>query len=100
MSAIAERFRAICGRQGEDFTIDAATHRGIFTTILPERTEAFLDPTTLAAAPRPLRAIYVAEDNSAAVGDEIEWQGETLTVLAVETLHFRGAGVAKMVLAA
>lgn len=100
MSALAERFRSICVRRGEDFTIGAVTHRGIFTAIAPERAATLLSAAALQAAPRPLRAIYVAQGDAASVDDVVEWHGLSLTVLAIVSLQFGSTEVARMIVAA
>ncbi len=96
MSAVPRRFKDVIARFGDDYTVGAASRKGIFVPVSPGRALVYLTQAEVDAAGRPIRFAYVAHDDGTALNDSVSWDGLTLAVKKVVRARYRSETVAKV----
>lgn len=96
MTVLQGRFTGIVDRLGETFVISGGSHKGVFGILSPAVAARYVSGSVIDAAARPIRSVYVAHDDTAAVGNSAVWEGGTYTVQKVIPIRFRGETVAKL----
>jgi hypothetical protein len=96
VNLLQRRFQEIVKRSGENFTVSATTHKGIFGILPPGMAARYLTQAVLDASERPIRSVYVAWDDTTAFGDIATWDSLDWTVQKVVSVRNRGVVVAKL----
>jgi len=100
VSARPERVRAAIRRLGDPYSIEASEGVGVFKPLEAAEAGAFLSDAEWAAAGRPVYLVYLEAEADVAPTGEIEWNGQTLTVLRVADQLLAGEVVTRLAVAA
>lgn len=96
MSRLTERVDSLVSRYGEDFTVGAATRRGVFSNMTTGNARSYLTFGEIDTAFLPLWCCLVPSSDATVIGDTVTWNGLTLTVRNIAQARHLGSLVAKM----
>jgi hypothetical protein len=86
-------------RNAESFTAKGVGRKGVFTVISPGSARRFLSDGAIEGAARPIWAILVPDFDTTLVTDDIDWAGQSLTILGIVERGYRGTVLYRFILA-
>lgn len=93
MSVVQERLAASLDVFGEPILVDGEPAQAFVRVYSAAEARLYLEEAVITAAARPIRGFFVAADTVAAIGNTIEWLGDTCEIAFIRRYRVSGEDV-------